>query len=212
MARLWTKTDSERRPGSEESAFGAYAPDPASNDAANYGYGRSGAGKPNATWPEPGSNDAANYGYGRQGADGYAGGYAPDFGSNDAANYGYGREGLDDTPLRGVEFRIIDDFAVWAGADPVATPDSITEDSTDMEEHHMSQSSEADAVREYLKGDWMVDSENIDVTVAGNEAILSGCVATQAQKLRAEDLALAASGISAVRNQIRVGTSGVSMP
>ncbi|BCW89303.1 hypothetical protein sos41_24610 [Alphaproteobacteria bacterium SO-S41] len=222
MARKWNEDDQR----AVDRVFGAYAPDPASNDAANFGYGRQGADNAGATFPEVGSNDAANYGYGRQGVDGYAGGYAPDRGSNDAANhgygregafdtyadayapapgsndaanYGYGREGLGERKGSGLEIRIVDDFAVWAGADPVAVPEDVIAET---------QTNDAEAVRESLKADWMVDSDNIDVTVADGEAILSGSVATEAQRLRAEDLARETAGVSAVRNAIRVDRRG----
>lgn len=222
MARKWNEDDQR----DADRVFGAYAPDPASNDAANFGYGRQGADNAGATYPEPGSNDAANYGYGRQGVDGYAGGYAPESGSNDAANhgygregafdayadayapapgsndaanYGYGREGVDNRQGRDSELRLVDDFAVWAGADPVAVTGDV---------RVATAGSDADAIRESLKADWMVDSDNIDVTVAEGHAVLSGSVATEAQRLRAEDLTRAISGVSEVRNIIRVDRRG----
>lgn len=225
MARLWTTADTAAEVESREDS--AYAPHPASNDAANYGYGHTGADDVWSRWPEAGSNDAANYGYGRQGVDGYAGGYAPaegsndaanygygrdgangkaggyspPAGSNDAANYGYGREGVDDDAARSSEatvLRVIDDLAIWAGADPTLPTGGAI-----IKEDSMSDSKSED-VRKQLSSDWMVDASNIAIAVRGDEAVLTGTVPTSVQRERAQDRAMETSGISRVRNELEV--------
>jgi hypothetical protein len=154
--------------------------------------------------PTPGSNDAANYGYGRQGVDGSPEAYAPPPGSNDSANYGYGRQGAEAL----AHVRVTDDFV--RVAPPPQQPDDAPLTRYAGADAPAADPQAGENVRQRLNEDWMVDASNIDVAMAGREVVLSGTVATRAQRQRAEDLVREASGVSSVRNHIRVDNLGTN--
>jgi BON domain len=57
-----------------------------------------------------------------------------------------------------------------------------------------------------------IDATDIEVTVSGGEATLSGTVATRSQKRLAEDVVDRISGVTEVHNQLRIQRAGDAVP
>jgi osmotically-inducible protein OsmY len=62
-------------------------------------------------------------------------------------------------------------------------------------------------VNERLTDDWRVDASDVEVSVDNGVVTLAGRVGSRKEKWRAEDVVESVSGVTDVRNQLRVGSS-----
>lgn len=72
-----------------------------------------------------------------------------------------------------------------------------------------SDSSIREDVRECMAGDPLLDSSAVDVRVENGDVTLTGTVAEQSERHRAESVAEQVHGVKSIRNEIEVKTRGM---
>jgi hypothetical protein len=106
---------------------------------------------------------------------------------------------------RGFWDRASDEVASWFGDDDA--------ERRRRQDHHRGRgprnyTRSSDRIREdindRLTDDWRVDATEIEVSVSGTEATLTGTVTSREQRRRAEDIAESVSGVTHVQNNLRV--------
>jgi osmotically-inducible protein OsmY len=117
---------------------------------------------------------------------------------------GYGRERNE----RGFLERASDEVASWFGDRDAERRREMDNRGRGPKSYTRSDDRIREDINDRLTDDPFVDAMEIEVSVSGSEATLTGTVATREQRRRAEDIAERISGVSHVQNNIRVRKEG----
>jgi osmotically-inducible protein OsmY len=182
----------------------------------DYGFGRDDYPSSRSSYGgRSGGFDEAGWGWGGgSGASFYDRDFGGRGGYSDESRYsgsGWRNEGQGRDPYqRGFLDRASDEVASWFGDREAERRRELDHRGRGPKGYSRSDDRIREDINDRLTDDPYVDAQEIEITVSGSEATLSGFVSTRDQRRRAEDIVERVSGVTHVQNNIRVRSQGTA--